>query len=146
MNASSLSKPKEDAEISIIADIGHVEEGQPEEEDSALDDAVFIGVMSLDTFRRCFKCMGKVQSTSSGSAIAIATCEKCGMVVRLDRCLEQVAAKLVVELMEVMQTLSVFSPIVEEIRQGNVTEEALMTAVSFNLQFSANNIITTINR
>ena len=60
-----LSKPKEDAEISIISDIGHVEEGEPQ------DAAVIIGLMSLDTFRQCFKCMGKVQVTSSWSAIAI---------------------------------------------------------------------------
>ena len=58
-----LSKPEEDAEISI-SDIGHVEE-EPQE------DAVIIGLMSLNTFRQCFKCMGKVQVTSSGSAIAI---------------------------------------------------------------------------
>ena len=68
------------------------------------------------------------------------------MVVRLDRYLEQVVAKLIVELMEVTKTLSVFSPIVEEICQGNVTEEVLMTAGSFNLQFSVTNIITIINR
>lgn len=42
-----LSKAKEGAETSIIDDIGHVEE------------AVVIGVMNLDTFRRCFKCTGK---------------------------------------------------------------------------------------
>ena len=125
MSASFSQNRKEDAEISIISDIGHVEEGEPEEDDSALEDAVIIDVMSLDTFRRSFKCMGKVKVTSSGSAIALGKCEKCGMVIRLDRCLEQVAAKLVVESMEVTKTVSVFSPIVEEICQGNVTDGAL---------------------
>ena len=67
------------------------------------------------------------------------------MVVRLDRYLEQVVAKLIVKLMEVTKTLSVFSPIVEEICQGNVTEGVLMTAGSFNLQFSVTNITTSIN-
>lgn len=91
-------------------------------------------------------CMGKVEARSASPAIA--KCEKCGMGVRLDRCTEQVAAKVVVESMQVTKILTVFSPIVEEICQGtgDVTEEALMTAISFNLQYSPNNVITSISR
>ena len=138
-----LSIPKEDVHIINILDIGSVEENEPKNTDVSLEDAVVMGVMHLETFRSCFMCKGKVQTTSA----AIGKCEKCSITVRLSKCVQEIAAKLVIESQQKTKILSAFSPIVQEICQReDVTEEALLKADNFDLLFSPNHVIASINR
>lgn len=137
-----LSMPKQNAVISTVADIGCIEE-ELDEDCSHLKDAVVVGVMSLDSFKTCFICKGKVRVTSATTG----KCEKCDMSLRLDRCLNQLVAKVVVEAEELTKILSVFSPVVQDICQDNeVTEEALLAGKKFDLWLSADKVITRISR
>ena len=140
-----LSVPKEGAEINPIDDIGDIKEENPEDI-CCLKDAVVVGVMGLDTFRSCLMCKGKVKVSSPESG-NVAKCEKCSMILRLDRCQTQMVAKVIVESEEVTKTLSIFSPILQEICEGSdVTKEALVSARSFDLWFSPSKIVTRIIR
>ena len=88
-----LSMAKEDVHIISILDIGSVEKNEPNNTDVCLENAVVIGVMHLQTFKKsCFKCKGKIQTTSDSAAIG--KCEKCSMTVQLSKCVEEIAAKL----------------------------------------------------
>jgi len=65
---------------------------------------------------------------------------------RIHRRKEKMTAKLVVEAKEKTKILEAFTPILCEICQGVVTEEALLTAKPFNLTYSWREVINGISR
>ena len=140
-----LSMPKEDSEIESIDDIGDVED-EFDDDELKLEDAVVVGVMLLDTYSSCFSCKGKVMVTAG----CLGKCSKCNMTLCVDRCTQEMSAKLVVEGRQKEKTtcknLAAFSTVLQEICQNaEVTEETLLIAQPFDAMYSDKNVITGIS-
>ena len=139
---SYLSVPNA-CEISTIGDIKPIREVDKEVVDRNLKDAVILGVLSLETYKICISCKGKIYETTSSN---VGECSKCMMVQRLDRCKAGVTAKLLLESADKTYHLTAFMPILCEICQSVViTKEALLNADQFNFTYSDTNIITSVN-
>ena len=138
-----LSIPKEKCTISEIDDIGY---GAVKEEQELvvhnynMKNAQIIGVLSFEKYSSCIKCKAKVSLESN-----IGQCSRCNMKQRLDRCKEEVTARLLVQAGETMKTLTAFTPVLQEICQGSdVAEDALLYADKFDLYHSETNVIIKI--
>lgn len=79
----------ENCEIAGIDDIGDVEEL----DEKKLEDAIVVGVMVLDIYSSCFSCKGKVVMTGG----TLGKCSKRYMTLRVDKCTQEMSAKVVVE-------------------------------------------------
>ena len=65
---------------------------------------------------------------------------------RLDRCKEQMSAKLDVESDGDIQSLSIFTPVLDDICEGKTSISALLSCKPFDLIYSWKNIIVSISR
>ena len=132
-----LSMPKQDGEITSISDIGAVMKEECAVADGHyMKDAVIIGVLLLDTYSSCCICKSKVQVMSATRGQR----NKCNMVQQLN---EQTPAKLVVQTEGVANTLTTFTPTLQETCQGSVvTVEALVLPIIFRVEY----VITNISR
>ena len=80
--------------VETIEDIGNVIEYIPSDEGSCkLVNVTVVGVMQLDLKKICCNCKGRVESLSS----PVGRCTKCLMTQRMEKCSDQVCAKLMVE-------------------------------------------------
>lgn len=138
-----LSIPRENFEVVSIDDIGCVEECESEDEEKReMKGGVVVGVKFFDVYSGCYACKGKVQPMSD----VLAECTRCGMTQRLSRCNELASAKVDIETQGVIKSLSVFSPRIEEICQGEGSKLALLSSEPFDLTYSENNIILSVSR
>ena len=83
-NENNLSKPKDDASITPIDDIGDVVSDDLPQNSVTVHNAEVIGVQSLQSYAACLACNGKVNEVDADTNIA--QCSKCQMSQPLKRC------------------------------------------------------------
>ena len=66
----------------------------------------------------------------SGSA---GECGQCGMMQRVEKCKMAVTLKMDIEADGCVKRMSAFSPIVEEIREGDMSKAALLSCQAFDV-------------
>lgn len=138
-----LSIPKDGFEIKLIGDIGAVEDNAVElTKDKKVCNVIILGVKYLDTYSGCYGCGGKVQTRSE----VLGQCTRCKAVQRLERCDQKTSARVDVASEDGMQTLSVFSPVAEEICKGAATVDALLSCDAFDAMCSETDVIVSICR
>ena len=143
-NEKNLSKPKDDASITLIDDIGDVASDDLPQ-DSFTVRAEVIGVQSLQSYAACIACNGKVNEIDNDTNIG--QCSKCQMSQPLKRCKQQLSAKLYIQNGEEYLSLGAFGSIVTDIAQcsaSNVTTNALLHSKLISITYS-NNIITRVS-
>lgn len=100
-------------------------------------EAQIMGIDSFEKHKSCIKCKAKVSSTGQ--------CSRCMMKQRLDRCKEEMIARLMIQADESVIPLTAFTAILQEICQGSeVTEDALLYADDFDLRYSETNVIINV--
>lgn len=123
-------------------DIGDVHELDKEDDGGIVnvDNVEVIAIQQFNDYPVCLFCKGKVTALSD----VIGTCSKCDKRQRIDKCLKELSAKM---LMSNGQTLSAFGNIVKEIvgSDETVTEDALLCARSFSLKHNKYGVITTVH-
>jgi len=72
----------------------------------------------------------------------LGVCSRCGTSQRLDRCKDVTMAKIDVEADGEVRSLSVFSPVLDEICCGIVSKETLVTCEPFSLMYTERNVIS----
>ena len=82
-----LSIPKYDFTVEPIDDIGTVNTSTETDEIRILEDVEVRGVKFFDSYKGCYTCKGKVTPTTG-------KCNRCNSIQRLDKCYDQVTAKL----------------------------------------------------
>ena len=87
-NEKYLTKPRDDATIEPIEDIGQVAEDDLPQDSTTLHGVEVIGVQSL--YSACIACSAKVMEIGD----YMASCTKCNMVQALNRCQEKISARL----------------------------------------------------
>ena len=151
-----LSLGKTGSTIEEIKDIGEVVDynidSDIEDAGRELRNATIIGVVSLTSYVSCLGCKARVESTSP----PLGRCTKCSMMQRMDKCNEQLSAKVVIEQQvrtdfQHNTTYSVFGNLLYRMclvsTAGEVTQEALLSAPPFHtVTYNANNVITGITR
>ena len=105
-NEKNLSKPKDDASITLIDDIGDVVSDDLPQNSVTVHNAEVIGVQSLQSYAACLACNGKVNEVDADTNIA--QCSKCQMSQPLKRCKQQLSAKLYIQNGEECLSLSAF--------------------------------------
>ena len=85
-----LSTPKIGFSVTLVHDIGDVQELQDEPTDNIVTNAVVLGVECINHHKSCIKCQGKVDDLDG----IIGTCSKCAMMQRIDRCTTKLSSKL----------------------------------------------------
>lgn len=102
--------------------------------------AKVIGVQSLQSYNACISCKAKVDPTDDDTGL----CCKGSMYQPLNRCKQQLSAKILIENGEEFLSLSAFGSIVSDIAQcSDVTTNSLLYSKPFNMTY-ANNIITSV--
>ena len=142
-NEKNFSKPKDDASITLIDDIGDVVSDDLPQNSVTVHNAEVIGVQSLQSYAAC---NGKVNEVDADTNIA--QCSKCQMSQPLKRCKQQLSAKLYIQNGEECLSLSAFGSIVTDIAQcsaSNITTNALLQSKPISITYS-NNIITSVSR
>ena len=115
-----LSMPKDSSfDFEIIDDVGATEEKGVEEE-GKMKGVVVIGVKYFDAYNACYSCKGKV--VLSGG---VGECGRCGMMQRAEKCKTAITVKMDIEADGYVKCVSAFSPIVEEICEGDMSKRAL---------------------
>lgn len=138
-----LSIPKDGFKIEEIDDIGVVDDGTSElEREKSLHNASIIGVKYFENFSGCYSCSGKVTPRSS----VIGHCSRCGTLQQLERCTQKASAKVDIAYGDDAVTLSVFSPVIDDICGGSATIESLLTCQPFDLVYSDRDVILSISR
>lgn len=148
-----LSMAKNGSTIKHIEDIGEVAEYDPEIDDDKgqkrdINKASIIAVISLDTYKSCLACKARVESTSP----PLGRCSKCSMMQRVDKCADQLSAKLLIEgAADQVLTLCAFGTLLHRMCQvetaSDVTQDALLKAPPFsNITYSEKAVITGFNR
>lgn len=125
-----LSIPKEKFGVVCIEDIGDVC-CSSQEQDLKMMNAIIVGIKYFEVYSGCYSCKGKVRPNSD----ILGECNRCGATQRLDRCKELASAKLDVEAAGVMKHLSCFSPVLEEICNGDASKALLLSCEPFDLVY-----------
>ena len=125
-------------------DIGEVEQ---EYCDNEMNDAEIVSVTYINTHKACITCKGKVDIDDD----KIGICSKCSTSQRLDKCNEQISAKLIVAAGDKRRTLVAFLPIIHQIIKDDTTDvdeitTQLLMSDPCTLTFSAKDIINSVNR
>ena len=98
------------------------------------------GVKFFDSYKGCYTCKGMVTPTTG----KIGKCNRCNSI---DKCYDQVTAKLELGNDTEFKVFSSFSPIIEEISGSNdATIETLLFSEPFHAEYSTTGIITKISR
>ena len=149
-----VSFPRTGSSVEEIPDIGDVVDYDPDSDDGLsqlrqLTNAVIIGVLSLDSYKSCFSCKARVESTSP----PFGRCTKCCIMVRMDKCGDQLTAKLVFEEGRgaTSNPLSVFGALLQQMcsvsTPREVTQEALLRAPPFRtVTYNDRHVVTGIAR
>lgn len=138
-----LSVSKEEFQAVSIDDIGEVEGDNVELlGERKLKNVMIVGVKYFETYDGCYACKGKVMPRSE----ILGDCNRCGSTQRLDRCKQLTTVKLDVESDSELRSLSAFSPVIEDICQGDASMAALLCSEAFDLVYSEKNVILSITR
>ena len=138
-NKKYLSVPKENFTIACIDDIGEVHHDE-EENERKMARVIIVGVKFFEIYHACYSCRGKITPTTD----VLGECNRCTTTRRLDRCKMMASARMDVEADGVIQNLTCFSPILEEICDGEPSKAALLLCKPFNLAYSEKNVITSV--
>lgn len=76
----------------------------------------------------------------------VGECGRCGITQKLDKCKEIASAKIDLEVEGIIKNVSVFSPIIEELCQGEPSKIALLSCEAFNAVYSEKNVIVSVSR
>ena len=133
-----LSIPKDSSfDFEVIDDVGATEEKGVEEE-GKMKGVVVIGVKYFDA---CYSCKGKV--VLSGG---VGECGRCGMMQRAEKCKTAITVKMNIEADGYVKCVSAFSPIVEQICEGDVSKRALLSCQDFDVVINEKNVIISVSR
>lgn len=142
-----LSMAKTGSEIAVINDIGDVIEYDPEHDDDQrreLANATIVGVLQLDSYKACLTCKARVESFSQ----PLGRCSKCLMMQRIDRCNDQLSAKLLIDAPpNTVMTLHSFGAMLQRMAgvatPSEVNQEVLLTCPTFvSLTYNDKGVIT----
>ena len=133
-----LSIPKDSSfDFEVIDDVGATEEKGVEEE-GKIKGVVVIGVKYFDA---CYSCKGKV--VLSGG---VRECGRCGMMQRAEKYKTAITVKMDIEADGYVKCVSAFSPIVEEICEGDVSKRALLSCQAFDVVINEKNFFISVSR
>lgn len=145
-----LSMPKDGAKVTIIDDIGEVDNCLSSDDEDfttgQLLKAQIVGVPHLDRYKSCYMCKARVEPMEP----PLGRCSKCAVMQRLDLCPEQWSAKLLIMASDNpsnIHTLHGFGKIIYELADvpanAPVTaEDLLMIPPIGSLSYTANHVIT----
>ena len=136
-----LSVPKDDFGADMIDDIGEVVE-EVVAEKSEIKGGVVVGVKYLDSYMSCYSCKEKVANSESG----FGECGRCGMMQTMKKCKVMSTAKVDIEADGAVHGVTMFSPVVEEICEGEVSKVGLLSARPFNFMVNKKNIVSCVSR
>ena len=138
-----LSFPKEDVTIEEVSDLGDVcdleQETVTDPSRRELNDVEVLLVLNLQSYPACITCKAKVETTSA----TLGRCTKCSSMQRLNKCENQVTAKLKIESNNTQYTVQVFGNMLKNITTS-FTEEGLLEASQFSCAINSSNIIVAV--
>ena len=141
-----LSAPKHAAIASDddITDVASAESSDSDSDSSmTLKNAEIIAVPVFSSYTACLTCKAKVEPKSA----KVGNCTKCTMPQRLDKCVKQLSAKVIIQAGTQQKTLQVFGPQLAEIcrtPQDQVDIDAVLTAPPCNIKFNERQVITSV--
>ena len=128
-----LTPPKSGSTITPKDDIGAVEEPEDEEDKNELVDADVIAVPYIAANKICVSCKGKVDSLNEH----IGRCTKCSTLQRLDKCSQQLSAKLIVGIQDRSLHLHAFLPMIRRITNDDtITDDTNTDEITTQLLMS----------
>ena len=136
-----LSIPKDDFHFDIIGDIGEVKKDVVEEE-REVKGGVIVGVKYFESYMSCYSCKGKVVESERG----FGECGRCGMMQSLKRCKVMSTAKVDVEGDGTVFGVTMFSPVVEEVCEGEASKVGLLSARPFTFLVKNKNVVSCVSR
>ena len=144
-----LSMARNGSTIDPISDIGTFVPYDSDNEDDQrreLDCATIIAVIHFGTYKGCLVCKARVESTNP----PLGRCTKCSILQCMEKCPDQLSAKLVFESGGSTMTLHAFGAILHRMARvdtaAEVTEETLLNSGMINTIFyNEKNIITAID-
>ena len=146
-----LSMAKSGSTITGTDDIGATIEYDPECDDlqrRELQQCIIIAVLSLDTYKACLSCKARVEATEQSLGI----CSKCSLMQRIDKCVDQLSAKLMLQEQNgTITTLSAFGTLLQQMSMvpvaTDVTQETLLKAPPLQtITYNDKNVATGIKR
>ena len=135
-----LSLARENFHMSDIDDIEVNAPDTPVSITRSLTDCTIVGVKSLDSFPACYSCHSKVLPTTH----ILGACSRCGITQILEKCQESHTARVDISSEESVTTVTIFSPLLEEICNENVSHETLLMLKPFSITLSDSNVATSI--
>ena len=133
-----LSVSKDEINITCINDIGEVQLPTSVCTDTKLSECSVLGVKSLDTFHACYSCSGKVLRTSD----QLGECTRCSTAQIIGKCNLRYTGRLDIQSQGIIKTVTVFSPIINEMCSGIVSKENLLMCEQFTITLSQSLVIT----
>lgn len=149
-----LSTPKFGFDATMVDDIGGVDTKDEAAgcssklEVTNVEGAEVVGVESINHYRSCIECQGKVDDVDG----MIGVCCKCSMKERLDRCVSNMSSRLLICAGSKQFYMTAFENAIDQIVQTNeeMSEEdiisQLLMSEPFKFTFTVNNIITDVSR
>ena len=145
-----LSMAKTGSDIVLCEDIGEVQTyhciANTDQQRRELFDATIIAVMQLTSYKGCLICKARMESERP----PLGRCSKCSMLQRMDKCKDQLSAKLLMESYGTTTTLHAFGNILLEICKATtadeITQERLLNTPPLTTVFyNDKNVITGVS-
>ncbi len=146
-NGAKYVSLSENSSIQPVTDIGEVNEDVDFGEETfgvRVFDAEVVGVISCDNYNSCASCKAKVVKKSE----VMGECTKCGMMVKMSRCKQSAAAKLVLEDNSgKVHKVTAFTDVVEDIvreQVGSTTAEKILSAPVMKWTVTRKDIVSSV--
>lgn len=128
-----------------MTDVASESSDSDSEDPMTLRDVQVIGVPLFSSYTACIICKAKVEPKSAN----IGYCTKCSMPQRLDKCVHQLSAKVIVQAgtLTMQKTLHVFGPQLAQMTgkpEDQITVEAVLMAAPFNIRYNQRQVITSV--
>lgn len=118
-----LSLPSTGSKVTKIEDIGKIVEESADMMEPSLEGVSIVAVKEIQQFKACRFCKEKIGDIDS--SLQIGTCEKCKTTQKIDKCVTNEMAKLVVESPEMqITTLIAYADILQHILK--LTQQSLL--------------------
>ena len=136
-----LSVPKDDFGVEILDDIGEVLEKIVEEE-REIKGGIVVGVKYLDSYMSCYSCKEKVANSETG----FGKCGRCEMMQTMKKCKVMSTVQVDIEADGAVHGVTMFSPVVEEICEGEASKVGLLSIRPFKFMVNNKIIVSCVSR
>ena len=132
------------SQIDNIGDVEDFSDSDAENDSNQIFNPTLFAVPRLDSYKACMHCKARVEAMSH----PLGRCLKCSLLQRMDKCTDQVSAKITVQSGTITKHLHGFGRILQDITGSNeVTQEALLLSEPLSaLIYNSNDVIVGFTR